>query len=136
MRHFRSLHLAVSALAALNIRTDEATLCQAAFTTTAGTRNLTLYRALRQATRNTPIQISAYRGPAATLPTPAIVVLAPANVGAGATIPIGARHAIAILGRNQAGKLIVADPYSGTQYWSPSQLESLWTRSAFVLSSH
>lgn len=128
---------AVSALSAIGLHTDEKTLSQAAFSTTAGTRNLCLYRALRQATQNTNIQITAYRGPAETLPTPAIIVLAPKNVGAGTTIgdllPIGGRHAIAILRREET-TFIVADPYAGTQSWPPAQLEKLWTGTAFILS--
>ena len=121
-----------SALAAVGVRADEASMCRAALTTRNGTSNLGMYRALRVALDGKPFAVTVFSGSAADLAAfPAVVSLEMQGVAQG-TLPVGARHAVAILGRD-AGRFLVADPFVGLLRWPPDRLASMWTGHAFVV---
>lgn len=117
-----------SALAALGLPGTEASLARAALTTAGGTSDLGLYRALRLSLRGTPHRVVLYAGPPEGLTDfPAVLSIESRAAAAGTLVPVGARHAVALLSRDDDGTVVVADPYSGLQRWTPGQLNGLWS---------
>lgn len=122
-----------SALRALGITTSEKDMAEAGMTRAAGTSNLGIYRALRAGLDGTSYRIRAYVGePEGLTAFPAVVSIESQGVAVG-LIPVGAKHAVAVLGRDEQGRWIVADPYAGMQRWNPEWLQSVWTGGAWVI---
>lgn len=123
-----------SAVRVLGIHTTETAMSRAALTSPAGTSDLGLYRALRLALSNTPHRVELYSGPSDTLEHfPAVLSLSSRAAATGQLVPVGARHAVALLRRDADGTVLVADPYSGLQRWTPDRLRELWPGRAFVV---
>lgn len=127
-----------SALAAVGVTTSEAEMSTAGLTTADGTTNLGIYRALCVGLEGKPFSVAPYHGAIGELRTfPAVLSIQARGVAAASSlIPVGAKHAVAVLGREEeaaGGRLIVADPYAGLQRWKPEQLRELWSGNAFVV---
>lgn len=121
-----------SALAAVGVATDEAAMSRAGLTSRSGTSTLGIYRAIRVGLAGADPQFAVryHGGSEATLASfPAVVSIEPPDVRASAgLLPLGARHAVAVLARDLSGDLVVADPYAGLQRWPRGTLDRLRAR--------
>ncbi len=131
---------AATALHTLAVPASEAELASLCLSTTAGTQFLGVYRGLHIKLRETPWQVEAFSGDAASLHDPGPLVLEVMLPSDGSADPRyerdwgwlpGVPHLVVLFGFAADGRPLMGEPTVGREHWSLIGLQSLWTGRGF-----